>query len=243
MRRAFGGMSRAPEIAPAAIGIGAGVAMVVPGSERILPHTLVDKHGNRCATQKWINRAFLVIVRGPGRPADAPPKLGLGGPKFRCYYPNSTPDDMRAILGSGSSGRWLNAWGQKSNYVAVLVLLTRARPLERILRASSVNSISSLLKEFSMATEAEKRKMPPRPHSAPHPRPASASLARKSSRPWPMSGQCTIARKGFLNRRHAPAEPDLHRHPALYNEVRMPMFNLPDHPRRFPRFATPTPTP
>ena len=117
VRRAFGGISRAPEIAPAAIGVGAGVAMVVPGSERILPHTLVDKHGNRCATQKWINRAFLVIVRGPGRPADAPPKLGLGGPKFRCYYPNSTPDDMRALLGSGSSGRWLNAWGQKSNYV------------------------------------------------------------------------------------------------------------------------------
>lgn len=107
-----GRSTRAPEIGPAAIPAGRGVAMILPGSERILPHTLIDKHGKRCKTQLWINRAFLVILTSRSEPV-----MGLAGPNFQCYYPNSSAEDFRAILGSGSSGRWLQAWPQKSNYV------------------------------------------------------------------------------------------------------------------------------
>lgn len=109
-----GRSTRAPEIQPTAVPQGRGVVMIIPGSERILPHTLIDRRGRKVQTQKWINRAFLVIFTSQ---AARGPMLGLAGPNFRCYYPNSSGDDLRAILGSGSSGRWLNAWSQKSNYI------------------------------------------------------------------------------------------------------------------------------
>jgi hypothetical protein len=45
--------------------------------------------------------------------------MGLRGREFVCYYPGSTRADWRAILTSGSSGRWLNAWSQKSAYITL----------------------------------------------------------------------------------------------------------------------------
>lgn len=106
-----------------------GPVFVLPGSERILPHTLVDRHGRRVQTQKWINRAFLVVVEddqqriirlsGGFGPVDTSrAMLGLAGPKFRCYYPGSSKRDYDAVIGSGSSGRWLQRWPQKSLYVS-----------------------------------------------------------------------------------------------------------------------------
>lgn len=85
------------------------------------PHTLTNDKGKYCETFRWFNKAFLVY--DPALPMDAKgseanPWFGLEGPKFRCYFPNSSDADFEACMTSGSSGRWLNAWPQRRNYVA-----------------------------------------------------------------------------------------------------------------------------
>jgi hypothetical protein len=84
------------------------------------PHTLTDAKGRYVETFRWFDRAFLVY--DPSIPAgekgsEHDPWFGISGPKFRCYYPNSSAADFQSMMTSGSSGRWLHAWSEKSNYV------------------------------------------------------------------------------------------------------------------------------
>lgn len=89
-----------------------GVVRVIEGSLRSVPHTLVDKHGQKCRTDRWFNMAFLVFD-----PAGVV-RLGLSGPGWRCYYPQSSGNDLASLLGSGSGGRWIDRWSEKSNYIS-----------------------------------------------------------------------------------------------------------------------------
>jgi hypothetical protein len=91
------------------------------GAEFRAPHTLRDKHGKPCRTDRWFDRIGLVY--DSSLPDDArggynDPWLWVGGSTFRCYYPGSTRADFAAMFASGSTGRWLNAWSQKSSYVS-----------------------------------------------------------------------------------------------------------------------------
>ena len=90
------------------------------GYELRPPHSLRRAAGKPCRTDRWFDRCGLVY--DSSQPTDGPmgfdnPRLFLAGTAFRCYYPNSTRADFAAIMSSGSSGRWLNAWSQKSSYV------------------------------------------------------------------------------------------------------------------------------
>jgi len=90
------------------------------GTENTPPHTYTTKAGKHCATDRWFNDVFLCYDAGLAkgdRGGMYDPWLGLAGRNFRCYYPNSTAADFRSIMTSGSSGRWLHMWTQKSNYV------------------------------------------------------------------------------------------------------------------------------
>lgn len=90
-----------------------------------VPHTYwtTSKPGRpskRCETDKWFNKEFLVYdpAAEPGTAGHVDSAwMGLSGPKFRCYYPKSSIKDWENLRDSGSGGRWLNAWDQKSNYV------------------------------------------------------------------------------------------------------------------------------
>jgi len=87
---------------------------------RRLPHTYRTKTGAHCLTDRWISDGFLVYnpeYEPPARGSIDNPWFGLNGPKFRCYYPASSMADWESCMTSGSSGRWLNAWSQKSNYI------------------------------------------------------------------------------------------------------------------------------
>lgn len=73
-----------------------------------------------CWTDRWINDAFLVYDPRlePLEPGGVDnPWLGLRGPKFRCYYPKSSMAEWETLQTTQSSGRWLNAWDQKSSYI------------------------------------------------------------------------------------------------------------------------------
>jgi hypothetical protein len=90
-----------------------------------VPHTYwtTAKPGRpsvRCETDKWFNKEFLVYdpAAEPGTRGHVDSAwLGLSGPKFRCYYPASSIADWESLRDSGSGGRWLNAWSQKSKYI------------------------------------------------------------------------------------------------------------------------------
>ena len=84
------------------------------------PHTLRTKTGRPCRTDRWFDRMGLCY--DSGAPEDSrggfnDPWLWVGGGGFRCYYPQSTKRDFAAMFSSGSTGRWLNSWSQKSNYI------------------------------------------------------------------------------------------------------------------------------
>lgn len=86
---------------------------------RRLPHTYRTDKGKHCLTDRWISDGFLVFDPSREPPAKGSidnPWFGINGPKFRCYYPNSSLVDWESCMTSGSSGRWLHAWPQKSNY-------------------------------------------------------------------------------------------------------------------------------
>jgi hypothetical protein len=94
---------------------------LVIGAEFRAPHTLRTKKGKPCRTDRWFDRMGLVY--DAGLPDDArggynDPWLWVGGSTFRVYYPGSTRADFAAMFSSGSTGRWLNAWSQKSSYVS-----------------------------------------------------------------------------------------------------------------------------
>lgn len=110
----------AAAMVPQALGTLAGGLQVLFDWVRRLPHTYRTKTGAHCLTDRWISDGFLVFhpELEPGvRGSIDNPWFGLNGPKFRCYYPNSSMGDWESCMTSGSSGRWLNAWSQKSNYV------------------------------------------------------------------------------------------------------------------------------
>jgi hypothetical protein len=91
---------------------------IIHGTERNLPHTYLAESGKRCDTNRWIGSAFLVF--DPDIEDDIQnPKLGIRGPGYEVYYPNSTKQDYLDILSSASSGRWLHQWGEASNYEAL----------------------------------------------------------------------------------------------------------------------------
>jgi hypothetical protein len=105
---------------PQPLGTQTGGLQVLFDWVRRLPHTYRTKEGRHCLTDRWISDGFLVY-----QPEFEPPPLGsidnpwfgLNGPKFRCYYPASSMADWESCMTSGSSGRWLNLWSQKSNYI------------------------------------------------------------------------------------------------------------------------------
>ena len=108
------GGGQAP-VAPAPIG---GIE-IMAGTENTPPHTYKTAEGKHCATDRWFDRCFLCF--NPALPENAAggkynPWLGLSGRGFRCYYPGSSSADFKAIMTSGSSGRWLQSWSQKSHY-------------------------------------------------------------------------------------------------------------------------------
>ena len=90
-----------------------------------VPHTYhttgkPGKPSKPCDTDKWFNKEFLVYdpAAEPGTAGHVDSAwMGLSGPKFRCYYPRSSVADWESLRDSGSGGRWLNAWSQKSNYI------------------------------------------------------------------------------------------------------------------------------
>ena len=85
-----------------------------------VPHTLTTRTGRHCETNRWFDRAFLVYdpsIPPDQRGSENHPWFGVSGPGFRCYYPQSSEADFESILTSGSSGRWLHAYGQRANYV------------------------------------------------------------------------------------------------------------------------------
>ena len=92
---------------------------VVPGSWKSLQHTYRNADNRKCDTANWLQACMLVYdaslsVEERGKKANL--RLGLEGPKWRCYYPNSSAADYEAVRGAASSGRWLQAWGQRKNY-------------------------------------------------------------------------------------------------------------------------------
>jgi hypothetical protein len=98
---------------------GGGVQIMLDKVFRLL-HTRLTKDGKECWTDRWINDAFLVYdprLEPLSRGGVDNPWLGVRGPKFRCYYPASGMADWELLQTTQSSGRWLNAWSQKSNYV------------------------------------------------------------------------------------------------------------------------------
>lgn len=93
---------------------------IVIGTEGPVHHSYRDKHGRACNTDKWFTACFLVYEKSKDlqeRGGAGDPWFGLEGARFRCYYPASDAGDFRAILTSGSPGRWLHQWSQKSSYV------------------------------------------------------------------------------------------------------------------------------
>ena len=130
----FGPQPQAPAPKPPSVPSGGGVQAppsVTPaggltiGVEMRPPHTNTrggnahGKGGKPCRTDRWFDRAGLVY--DASQPDDGPmgynnPRLFLAGTTFRCYYPNSSRADFAAIMSSGSSGRWLHRWPEKSNY-------------------------------------------------------------------------------------------------------------------------------
>jgi hypothetical protein len=110
----------AAAVAPMGLGTKAGGLAVLFDWVRRLPHTYTTKKGRHCLTDRWISDGFLVYdpALEPPMPGSVDnPWFGINGPKFRCYYPHSSVADWESCMTSGSSGRWLNAWGQKSVYV------------------------------------------------------------------------------------------------------------------------------
>jgi hypothetical protein len=107
----------------------AATIVVLEGTQRTPPHTYKTSKGEYCATDRWFDMCALVYdssitdneivdhvtVGTPG--GRYKPMLALQGRDYSVYYPNSTEADYKAIMTSGSSGRWLHRWSQKSNYV------------------------------------------------------------------------------------------------------------------------------
>lgn len=95
--------------------------VVIQGTQNHPPHTLLDKNGKFCHTNNWFDSVALVYNTdvdddahgGKKHPMLALQKTG----SYSVYYPNSTEEDFKGIMLSGSSGRWLHKWSQKSNYV------------------------------------------------------------------------------------------------------------------------------
>ena len=106
--------------APMGLGTQAGGLQVLFDWVRRLPHTYRTKTGKHCVTDRWISDGFLVYdpaLEPPARGSIDNPWFGISGPKFRCYYPASSMADWESCMSSGSSGRWINAWSQKSLYI------------------------------------------------------------------------------------------------------------------------------
>jgi len=83
--------------------------IILAGTTNHPPHTLTTKDGKHCATDRWFNGCGLCY--DGALPADQrggmhDPWLFLEGRDFRCYYPQSTISEFKAIMTSGSSGRW-----------------------------------------------------------------------------------------------------------------------------------------
>ena len=94
---------------------------IVIAEEFRTPHTLRTKTGKHCRTDRWFDRCGLCY--DSGLPETSPggadhPMLWIGGTGFRCYYPRSTRSDFASMMSSGSTGRWLKAWSQRSSYVS-----------------------------------------------------------------------------------------------------------------------------
>lgn len=96
--------------------------VILEGTQQHPPHTKTDSSGRFVDTDRWFDSVFLCYdaslpVNARGGRDD--PYLGIHGREFSVYYPNSTRADWRAILTSGSSGRWLSSWSQKGNYIRI----------------------------------------------------------------------------------------------------------------------------
>jgi hypothetical protein len=107
-------------VTPVGLGQPAGGVQIMLDKVFRLLHTRLTKDGRQCWTDRWINDAFLVYdprLEPLARGGVDNPWLGLRGPKFRCYYPASGMADWELLQTTQSSGRWLNAWSQKSNYI------------------------------------------------------------------------------------------------------------------------------
>ena len=94
--------------------------VVLEGTQNSVPHTYKTSKGTFCATDRWFDMCALVYnstVADDDIGGKNNPMLALQGRDFSCYYPNSSIKDWQGIMTSGSSGRWLHRWSQKSNYV------------------------------------------------------------------------------------------------------------------------------
>jgi len=94
--------------------------VVIQGTQNTPPHTYKTAKGKFCATDRWFDLIALVYDIDKAEDEHGGKlhtMLALqGSGKYSVYYPESTVDDFRAIMQSGSSGRWLHKWSQKSNY-------------------------------------------------------------------------------------------------------------------------------
>jgi hypothetical protein len=118
--RKFAIAGGAAAMTPTGLATPSGGPMVLFDWVRSLPHTYTTRTGRHCLTDRWISEGFLVFDPGAEPPLHGSvdnPWFGMNGPKFRCYYPHSSVADWESCMTSGSSGRWLNRWPQKSVYI------------------------------------------------------------------------------------------------------------------------------
>ena len=111
----------APSLAPqgGTTPSGSGIE-IMAGTENQPPHTYKTASGAHCQTDRWFDSVFLCFdsaLDDNSKGGKYNPWMGLAGRNFRCYYPGSSSADFKACMTSGSSGRWLQSWGQRSNYV------------------------------------------------------------------------------------------------------------------------------
>ena len=88
---------------------------------RKVPHTYRRADGGFCDTDRWFDYILLVYDSSKWSNEHGGinnPWMGLQGPNFRCYYPDSSREDWRHFMTSASSGRTLHNWSQIHNYIS-----------------------------------------------------------------------------------------------------------------------------